>query len=112
MSWAEKNDAMRNALRNLNKANRNIPTGFGALSKAALEGDALDHKTKELIALAIAVNARCEPCIGFHVEALIKHGGTREELAEMLAMCVQMGGGPILMYSAKTLECWDELSKS
>ncbi|WP_460272440.1 carboxymuconolactone decarboxylase family protein [Celeribacter sp. ULVN23_4] len=111
MSWVEKNESMREALRALNKANKNIPAGFGAMSKAALEGEALDHKTKELLATAMAVSVRCEPCIGFHVEALMKHGGTREELTEMLAMNVQMGGGPVLMYAAKALECWDELAE-
>lgn len=110
MSWTEKNADMRDALRSLNKANRNIPKGFGAMSQAAMEGEHLDHKTKEMVALAIAIGVRCEPCVGFHVEALIKHGGTREELAEMLAMCVQMGGGPVLMYAAKALEAWDELT--
>lgn len=112
MSWVEKNEDMRNALRALNKANRNIPTGFGAMSKAAMEGEHLDAKTKELVALSMAVGVRCEPCVGFHVEALMKQGGTREELSEMLAMCVQMGGGPVLMYAAKALECWDELAEA
>ena len=111
MGWKEKNADMRSALRTLNQANPNIPAGFGAMSKAALQGDLLDAKTKELVALAIAVGVRCEPCVGFHVEALKRHGGTREELAEMLAMCVQMGGGPVLMYAAKAIEAWDELSK-
>lgn len=110
MSWSEKNAEIRDALRTLNKANRNIPKGFGAMSQAAMEGDQLDAKTKEFVALAIAVSQRCEPCIGLHIEALAKHGGTREELAEMLAVCVQMGGGPVLMYSAKCLEAWDELT--
>ncbi|ALI56916.1 carboxymuconolactone decarboxylase family protein [Celeribacter marinus] len=110
MSWAEKNESMRDALRSLNKANRNIPKGFGAMSQAAMEGDLLDGKTKEMVALSIAIGVRCEPCVGFHVEALAKQGASREELAEMLAMCVQMGGGPVLMYAAKALEAWDELT--
>lgn len=110
MSWVEKNESMRTALRALNKANPNIPEGFGAMSKAALAGDVLDHKTKELLALAMAISVRCDPCVGFHVEALMKYGGTREELLEMLAMNIQMGGGPVLMYAAKALECWDELA--
>lgn len=110
MNWVEKNAAMRDALRNLNNANRNIPKGFGAMSNAAMEGDLLDAKTKEFVALAIAIGVRCEPCVGFHVEALAKQGSTREELAEMLAMCVQMGGGPVLMYAAKALEAWDDLN--
>lgn len=111
MSWKDKNKTMRNALRSLHKANKNIPAGFGAMSKAAMEGEQLDAKTKEFVALAIAVGVRCEPCVGFHVEALMREGGTREELAEMLAMCVQMGGGPVLMYAAKALEAWDDLAE-
>lgn len=110
MNWTEKNATMRNALRTLHKANKNIPEGFGAMSKAAMAGDHLDGKTKEIVALSIAISTRCEPCIGFHIEALIKQGGSREEFSEMLAMCVQMGGGPVLMYAAKALEAWDELS--
>lgn len=101
---------MRGAVREFNKTNPETSKGFGALSKAAKEGGPLDLKTKELIALAIAIADRCEPCIAFHVEALAKAGGTREELADMLSMSVQMGGGPSLMYAAKTLDCWDQLT--
>ena len=33
-----------------------------------------------------------------------------QEVADVLAMTVQMGGGPLLMYAAKALDCYDELS--
>jgi AhpD family alkylhydroperoxidase len=110
MTWTTKNAQMRSALKSLNSANIDMARGFGALSKAAVDGGALDLKTKEFVALGIAVAERCDPCIGFHVEALIKAGATREELADMLGMVVQMGGGPSLMYAAKCLECWDEFT--
>lgn len=109
MGWKDANASMRHKLRNFNKTAPDTAKGFGALSKAAKEGGALDLKTKEFVALGIAVADRCEPCIGFHVEALIKAGGTREELADVLSMAVQMGGGPSLMYAAKALDCFDEL---
>ena len=67
-------------------------------------------KEKEYVALGIAVAQRCAPCIGFHVEALMKAGATRAELGDVLAMSVQMGGGPALMYAAQALACWDELA--
>lgn len=110
MSWTDKRRDMRKALGALNKAIPEASAGFGALSKAAKAEGALDLKTKELIAIGIAVADRCEPCILFHVDALASAGGTREELAEALGMCVQMGGGPSLMYAAKALECWDEFA--
>lgn len=82
--------------------------GFGALSQAALADGALDKKTKELIAMALGVAARCDPCIGFHAQALVKLGCTRKELEEMLGMCVYMGGGPSLMYCANALAAYEE----
>ena len=110
MSWTDKLDHTREGLRNLNAAIPETAKGFGALSKAVKQGGALDLKTKEYIALAIAIADRCEPCITLHVDALRKTGATREELADVLGMCIQMGGGPSMMYAAKALECWDELT--
>lgn len=82
--------------------------GFSALAQAATRPGALDKKTKELIAMALSVGARCDPCIGFHAEALVKLGTTRAELEDMLGMCVYMGGGPSLMYAAKALQAFEE----
>ena len=45
----------------------------------------------------------------FHMEALVRLGATRAEIGDVLAMVVQMGGGPSLMYAAKALDCFDEL---
>ena len=86
--------------------------GFGALAKAATTAGALSQKNKELIALAIGVSQHCSPCIAFHVKALIQLGCAREELEEMLAVTIYMGGGPSLMYAADTLIAWDTLSQS
>lgn len=112
MSWKDKNKDMRNQLRALNAAIPDAANGFGALSKAAKTGSALDSKTLEYVALGIAVADRCEACIGFHIEALIRLGATREEVADVLAMSVQMGGGPSLMYAAKALRAYDDLSQA
>lgn len=110
MTWQNKLEETRNGLRNLNGAIPETSRAFGALGKAVKEGGALDFKTKEFVALGISISIRCEPCISLHVEALIKVGATREELSDVLAMAIQMGGGPAMMYAAKALECFDELS--
>lgn len=85
--------------------------GFSALAKGATAEGALDKKTKELIALAIGVTQRCDGCIGFHAKALKDLGTTRQELAEVMAMCVYMGGGPALMYAADALRAYDQFSE-
>ncbi len=109
MDWQNFIGDMKDQLRELNRTIPDTAKGFGALSKAAKEGGVLDAKNKEFVALGIAIATRCEPCIGFHIEALAKAGGTRDELADVLGMCIQMGGGPSLMYAAKALAAWDQL---
>ena len=84
--------------------------GFNTMGAAAKRPGALDEKTKELIALGIAISTRCESCIGFHTKSLIRLGTTREEFCEALAMISYMGGGPNISFSAKALEAFDEFS--
>jgi len=95
----------------LKKAAPNAMDGFYALSKGATADGALDKKTKEFIALAIGVTQRCDGCIGFHAKALKELGATKEEIAEVMAMCVYMGGGPALMYAADALRAFDQFSE-
>jgi AhpD family alkylhydroperoxidase len=110
MDWPAKIAKQRDDLRLLNKAIPETAKGFATLSKAVKDGGVLEFKHKEYVALGIAVAQGCEPCVGFHVEALMKAGATREEMGDVVAMAVQMGGGPALMYAAKAFACWDELA--
>lgn len=110
MTWKDKAAEMRAQLRALNTCLPEMAKGFGALSKAAKAPTALDEKTVEFVALGIAIADRCEPCIVFHIEALVRLGATRAEIADVLAIAVQMGGGPSLMYAGKALDCFDELA--
>lgn len=94
----------------LKKSAPDAMNGFYAMSGAATADGALDKKTKELIALAIGVTQRCDGCIGFHAKALTGLGATKEEIAEVMAMCTYMGGGPALMYAADALRAFDQFS--
>ncbi|MDP3560096.1 MAG: carboxymuconolactone decarboxylase family protein [Legionellaceae bacterium] len=95
----------------LRKEMPDLMNGFGALKKAATQAGALDVKTKELIALALGVAARCDGCIGFHAQALVQLKTSRAELLETLGMAIYMGGGPSLMYAADALQAFEEFSK-
>jgi len=95
----------------MRKAVPDAMAGFSALAKGALQDGALDKKTKELIALAIGVATRCDGCIGFHAKACVDLGATRQEVAETLAMCVYMGGGPNYMYAADALRAYDQFAE-
>jgi AhpD family alkylhydroperoxidase len=86
-------------------------TGFSAMATGAKKNGALDKKAKEFVALGIAVATRCDGCIGFHVKELLDLGATREELGEVLAMAVYMGGGPSVMYAAHALKAYEDYTK-
>jgi AhpD family alkylhydroperoxidase len=97
-------------LSQLRKTTPDALKAFGELGKAATVAGVLDAKTKELIALALGVAARCDPCIAFHMQALVKLGATRQEIDETLAVTTYMGGGPSLMYAASATAAFDEFT--
>ena len=83
---------------------------FNDLGRAATANGVLDRKTKELIALALSVASRCDPCIGFHMQTLMKLGVTRQEIDETLGVTT-MGGRPSLMYAASAIAAFDQFSR-
>jgi len=107
--WLELIGNMNVGVRELRKASPEVMKTFGEMAKAAHGGNALDDKTKELIALAISVSTRCAPCIAYHAQGAVKHGASREAVAETLAMSIYMGAGPSAMYAAQALEAVDQL---
>ncbi len=87
-----------------------VMKAFSELGRAATAPGVLDEKTKELIALALSVAARCDPCIGFHARTLVRLGATRQEIDEVLGVTTYMGGGPSLMYAAAATAAFDEFA--
>ena len=110
-SYRELTQAVSGRLAALRAGTPGVMKGFADLSRATMADGALDKKTKELIALALSVAARCDPCIGFHAQALVKLGASRQELNELLGVAVYMGGGPSLMYAASAISAFEEYSR-
>jgi len=94
----------------LRKAQPDAMAAFGQLARSAMAEGVVSAKHKELMALAIGITQHCSGCIGFHVKALHKLGCTRAELDEMLSVCVYMGGGPALMYTAEAIKAWVDMT--
>ena len=101
---------MNSAVRDLRGAAPEVMKSFGDMGVAAHHGDALDGKTKELIALAIGVATRCAPCIAYHAQGAVRAGASREAVAETLALAIYMGAGPSVMYAAEALEAVDQIT--
>ncbi|MCL4396480.1 MAG: carboxymuconolactone decarboxylase family protein [Chloroflexi bacterium] len=83
-------------------------TGFGRLHKTAVADGALSAKTKELMALAIAISVRCDGCIAYHVHDAVAAGATRAEMIETIGVAILMGGGPAAMYSAHAMDAIEQ----
>ena len=94
--------------RELRHAIPQVYAGYKELHDAALAPGVLDVRTKELIALAIAVSKECDGCIAAHAHAAVLHGATPEEAAEAIGVTFLMNGGPGTVYGARAFAAFQE----
>lgn len=110
--WPQHTKDMTGHIRALRSAAPDVMKAFGNMAQAAGAAKALDAKTKELIALGIAVAVRCDDCIGFHVKAALEYGASREEVTETLGMAIYMGAGPAVMYASHALDAFEQFGSA
>ena len=110
-TYAEKAKKVFDMVGTLSKENPGIAQGFGTLHKTCATDGALSPKTKELIALGIAIAIRCEGCIACHVMDAVKAGATQEDIVETIGVAILMGGGPSVVYGEKAYEAMQEFMK-
>ena len=85
-----------------------VMQGFQGVWTAFETGEALDGRTKQLMALGIAVAVGCDGCIAYHTHGAMQAGLTRAELAEALSVALAMGGGPAIAYASQALEAFEQ----
>ncbi|HBF33478.1 TPA: selenide, water dikinase SelD [Candidatus Sumerlaeota bacterium] len=84
------------------------PALFMDFMKSANAPGALDAKTKKLLAIALSVTQKCDPCLRVHLNAAVKMGITRAEIDEAAWMGIAFGGAPCMMfYQAISKEVWE-----
>jgi len=111
-NYAEYYNRIQQLMANLGQELPAPMAGFVQLHKAAVAEGALSTKTKELIALAIAITVRCDGCISFHVHDALAAKANRQEIAEAIGVAVLMGGGPSVVYGAEALDALSTLEAS
>jgi len=84
---------------------------FTAFSDEVLCDCTLDKKTKELIALGMAITARCAYCIGIHTGKALHAGCTHAEIVEVCKVAMLMGGGPAMTYISEVKKALDMYEK-
>jgi len=101
-------DEVRALGRELRRAIPEVYRGYAQLRKAALAPGELDVRTKELIALAIAVTRECDGCIASHAQGAPHAGATEAQVAEALGVAVLMNGGPGTVYAPRAFAAFRE----
>jgi AhpD family alkylhydroperoxidase len=101
-------EELRGPTRELRHAIPQVFAGYRELHDSALAPGVLDVRTKELIALAIAVSKECDGCIAAHAHAAVQHGATPAEAAEAIGVTFLMNGGPGTVYGARAFDAFRE----
>lgn len=108
LNWNEYREQLTAGVKEIGLLSPDTVKGYIELSSAGQKKDLLGPKVRELIALAVAVTARCDGCITVHSAAAIRHGATKEEIAEALGVAITVNAGAALVYSARVLDAVKE----
>jgi len=81
-----------------------IHDAFQEFSRRVFAEGALDRKTKQLIAVAVAHVTQCPYCIKGHTRAAIRRGATEQELMEAIWVAAEMRAGGAYAHSLLALE--------
>jgi AhpD family alkylhydroperoxidase len=102
--WDEYSAGLRERGKEFSALHPELIKGFSALSRGAASTKHIDAKTREFIALAVAVTTKCEGCIDAHVRKAKALGATKEEIVEALGVAVALNAGAALTYSFHVLD--------
>jgi AhpD family alkylhydroperoxidase len=81
-----------------------IHDAFQAFSRQVFADGALDAKTKQLIAVAVAHVTQCPYCIRGHTSAALRKGATERELMEAIWVAAEMRAGGAYAHSTLALD--------
>ncbi|AJW93831.1 carboxymuconolactone decarboxylase family protein (plasmid) [Burkholderia gladioli pv. gladioli] len=111
LNWTETIAAVTRRVHELARYTPDTVKGIAMLGGAGAKTGHLDPKTRELIALAVAVTTRCDGCIAFHAAEAKKLGVTTEEVAEALGVAINLNAGAAVVYSTHVLDAMDHLAR-
>ncbi len=77
---------------------------FQDFSRQVFADGALDKKTKQIIAVAVAHVTQCPYCIQGHTKAALRKGATEQELMEAIWVAAEMRAGGAYAHSAIALD--------
>jgi AhpD family alkylhydroperoxidase len=107
LDWNAYQTQVQAGVAEIGKISLGTVRGYRELTDAGSKTAALDAKTRELIALAVAVTRQCDGCITIHTDAAIKNGASKEEIVEALGVAIAVNAGATLIYSTRVLDAYN-----
>lgn len=80
-------------------------------SKTVFQPGALDGKTKQLIAVAVAHVTQCPYCIRAHTRGALNQGASREEIMEAVWVAAEMRAGAAYAHANIAMDEMDSSTK-
>jgi len=84
---------------------------FYNLDTQVYQDGALSAKFKEMLGLVASFVLRCDDCITYHIMRCHEEGVSDEELAEVLAVGLVVGGSITIPHQRRAMERWEELNR-
>jgi AhpD family alkylhydroperoxidase len=112
MNYPERYEHLIGLIGQLNKEAPATVGAFMQLHNATTKAGVLSAKTKELIALAIGINVRCDGCVAYHVHDAVAAGATHDEVIETIGVAIMMGGGPSVVYGVEALDALSQFEQA
>jgi AhpD family alkylhydroperoxidase len=106
LDWNQYRTELLATIARIGRISPDTVRGYRGLSDAGAKTSLLGAKTRELIALAVAVTRQCDGCITIHTAAAVKQGATREEVIEALGVAIAVNAGAALVYSARVVDAY------
>ena len=112
LDWNEYRKQLAAGVKEIGQLSPDTIKGYMELSSAGQKKNLLGAKMRELIALAVAVTLRCDGCITVHTEAAIRHGASKDEIAEALGVAAAVNAGAALVYSTRVMDAFKEYPRA
>ncbi len=104
--WKDYKTQIGAGIAEMRAANPDLVKAYAGFHHANSASTHIDKKTRELIALAVAVTLRCDGCINAHSEAAAHAGATKEEIIDALGVAIMVNAGATMVYSAHVVDAF------
>ena len=91
----------------LGKLSPDTVRGYLAMNGAGQKIGHFEDKSRELIAVAVAISSRCDGCITVHTDAARKFGASQGEIAEAMGVAIGVNAGAAIIYATRALDSLD-----